>query len=293
MVELQVNFIYGLGDLIASTNWAVNLCQQFRERGWESEVVITTLGNAYYTPGNMSVFDIIDKNSIAVPIQERIYRHLRTPEGKMYVYTTREPHTYIGYHWIDIFCSSILQSKIQQYLKEQEYGNKYAYSAHSWRNKPLPKIKIEPVYNVYNEKLKLQSYKGIHIRTADENIEIENYQLTINNFFKTANREEKYFLATNNIMLKNYIKENYEVDTYQGGTEENIGYQFRHQNEMLETYTKEEQIQNVKDIMTDMIAMSTAQKVYSISMFNLGRLSNFLYLSILKSVDIEEIQLIN
>jgi len=291
MVELQVNFIYGLGDLIASTTWAVNLCSEFRAMGYESEVVITTNGNAYYMPDTMSVFDIIDKNSIPVPIKEVNSRYNTEPSGKSYVYTT-ENRDMIGAHWLDIFCEPRLQSILQEHVNNQQ--QQIAYSCAGFANHPLPRIKIDVVEPSAIKHYRTLGHMGAHIRVEDRHTpeEVDHFKPRIDQFFE-QHKEELFFVCSNSTYLKEYVKSKYPVITYTGVTEKSVGFNFRHPSNNIPLRDTDPQTQrnNVKDTMTEMILLSNSKSLYTLGYYGEGRISNFLYLSLLKGLKINQIVL--
>jgi len=271
---IQHNFSSGLGDCIVALYECIDTALKLKNQGHEVELFINQNRNLYFFKEDF--FEIFNKDVFSVFDKINIILDGSAFSGSLkHIYTLGSASP--GVHWWDLFAEFDTQ-EVRECVT--------VYTVYPYVSKNLPQEK--PLFNESVEtdysQIKREDYTALYFRTYDFNEGDAFYRNFSKQITDILNLNKHIFVCSNSFTVKNMIKQLKRNDIFMNDIcgEENFG---NHWGSMPEL-TREQLILKTKQTIFDMFFLRDAKQINLFSEWS--RLSNFLFFSKLRNVNINE-----
>lgn len=275
---IQHNFITGLGDMYVSVTQYLEFANDYKNRGYETELVVCFRGNKYIDIidfseiFDMEYFNVFDKISyVKTPILTKKY------EDMSYVFTANlmvDPKP--GQQDWDVFLSvdddnlTIPNSTTYRLLVDNN----------------LPKIKPKFSKEIIEKSNGLSNQIGVNynylqIRMNDEKRLTEDDFKMLELFHnKIIQTNDMFHIGSNSHEVLNFFRDKKNVFTY--GFKSICEYDSNHNYFAHTNLTNEEYIERLKENIVEMVSIKNAKKIYQYS--EIFWISQFLFYSFVEQI---------
>lgn len=275
---IQHNFITGLGDMYVSVTQYLEFANEYKNKGYETELVVCFRENKYIDMidfseiFDMEYFSVFDKISyVKKPILEKKYEELT------YVFTanlTVDPKP--GQQDWDVFLSELNEKLI--------IPNSTTYRLLVDNNQPKikPKFSKEIIKesNILSSKIG-ENYNYLQIRMNDEkSLTKDDYDMLDLFYNKITETNEKFHIGSNSQEVLNFFKNQKNIFTY--------SFEFSSKNDSNHNYfsstnlSNEEYVKRLKSNIIEMVSIKNAKKIYQYS--EIFWISQFLFYSFVEQI---------
>lgn len=275
---IQHNFITGLGDMYVSVTQYLEFANEYKNKGYETELVVCFRENKYIDMidfseiFDMEYFSVFDKISyVKKPILKNKYEELT------YVFTanlTVDPKP--GQQDWDVFLSESNEKLI--------IPNSTTYRLLVDNNQPKIKPKFSKDIINKSDIISRQigdDYNYLQIRMNDEKrLTKDDYKMLELFHNKIIQTNEVFHIGSNSHEVLNFFNNKKNVFTY--GFKSSCEFDSNHNYFGHTNLTNEEYIQRLKDNIVEMVSIKNAKKIYQYS--EIFWISQFLFYSFVENI---------